>query len=88
MLVSSRGVLVGEETTDSQLLVNKVGHGKLLVQEPRVELRGQDSAVTQERRRSKRRAGTLRRTLRLAGHPRVPRGPGPGAAHAGGRGKQ
>lgn len=40
LLVNSGGVLVGEETADSQLLVNKVGHGNLLMHEPRVELRG------------------------------------------------
>lgn len=84
LLVNSGGVLVGEETADRQLLVNKVGHGNLLMHQPRVELRGQEPAVTQEHWRSWRtkwRAGMMRPTMRLGGRLRISLGQSSRAAH-------
>jgi len=49
LLVDTLWVLVCQQVADGQLLVDEVGHGELLADELRRELRGQEPAVAQER---------------------------------------
>lgn len=79
LLVDSLWVLVCEQAADGELLVDEVGHGKLLTDELRGELGGQEPTVAQERWTLGTQwctgvvlAGGVRQTVRLGGGLSVP----------------